>query len=220
MKMNKLSALLIASLCLLGTACSSDDAVTPESELNQSTAEARSFLTDQIVLNIRAFMGEADKTLLPNGCPVVFDFQWSDTPNTNTLNIAMLNFTMEGMPYVINRFGCDLTISSLNQWEQDEYKGKGWIKFEGKDGWLKMVSSVPNIPTIDKQIEGSSIMGYYNARTHEINFKIDFNQMLVTATAIQQTVDKSRLAKFDEEKKQYEEDFEKYKEEHGLNKNS
>jgi hypothetical protein len=213
-----MSALLMTSLCLLGTACSSDDNITPKEELNQLTTEARSFLTDNIVLNVRAFMGEADKTLLPDGCPVIFDFKWSDTHNTNTLNIAMLDFTMEGMPYVIDRFACDLTIASLNSWEQDEYKGDGWIKFEGKDGWLKMVSDIPNIPTIDKQIEGSSIMGYYNVRTHEINFKIDFNQMLVTATAIRQTVDKSRLAKFDEEKKQYEEEFEKYKEEHGLNK--
>lgn len=211
--------MLLATLCLFSglVSCSSDDNATPQQELEQLTTEARGFLTGDIVLNIRAFMGETDKTLLPTGCPIIFNFGWSQT-DPHSLKIDLKDFSMEGMPYVIKSFATDVVVTSLNSWEQDEYSQKGWIKLEGKDGWLNMQSDNPKIPTVNKQMEGSSLIGYYNALTHEINFKIDFAIMNVTANTILQKVDKSRLSRFDEEKAQYEADYQQAKEEQGLSR--
>jgi hypothetical protein len=206
----KSTALLVAAVCLMGlAACSSDDDVTSPKELKQMVAEARGFLTGDIVLNIRAFREGDDKTLLTTGCPIIYGFTWD--ADGDTLNIDMKDFTMEGMPYTIKSFACDVKFTSISLFDKDEYPDAGWVKFEGKDGYLRMESYVPQMPSVDKQIDGSSMAGFYNVRTHAINFRVDFNQMLGTATAIEQTVDKSRLAHFDEDKAQYEEDYEKAK---------
>jgi hypothetical protein len=206
----KTTALLAAAVCLMGlSACSSDDEVTSPKELKTMVAEARGYLSGDVVLNIRAFMRDVDKTLLPTGCPIIYGFTWA--ADGETLNIDMKDFTMEGMPYTIKSFACDVKFSSISLFDKDEYPDKGWIKFEGKNGYLRMESYTPQMPSVDKQIDGSSMMGFYNVRTHAINFRVDFNQMGVTATAIEQTVDKSRLEHFDRDKAQYEEDYEKAK---------
>ena len=47
--------------------------------------------------------------------------------------------------------------------------------------------------------KGSSVQGYYNAKTHEIQFIVNYNMMNVRSECFKQTIDKSRLATFDAE---------------------
>jgi hypothetical protein len=60
------------------------------------------------------------------------------------------------------------------------------------------------------------VQGYYNAKTHEIQFIVNYNMMNVRSECFKQTIDKSRLATFDADKAKYEEDLKAYKKEHGI----
>ena len=48
-------------------------------------------------------------------------------------------------------------------------------------------------------MNGSFVKGYYNVKTHEINFIVDYNMMNVRSECFLQTIDKSRTSKFDAE---------------------
>lgn len=69
------------------------------------------------------------------------------------------------MGMIIN-FKCDVQTMQLNTWEKDEYPGAGWIKFYGEDGstWGEEKDGTP------ANAKGSSVKGYYNTDTHQINF--------------------------------------------------
>ena len=99
----------------------------------------------------------------------------------------------------------------VKSWEKKEYKGDGWLKFNGTDGYI--VLEKDGKPSTMK---GSFVKGYYNVNTHEINFIVDYNMMNVRSECFLQTIDKSRTSKFDAEFKKYEEDLAAYKKEHGL----
>ena len=99
----------------------------------------------------------------------------------------------------------------LNSWEKKEYKGDGWLKFNGTDGYIVLEKMVNQV-----QWKVVSWKGYYNVNTHEINFIVDYNMMNVRSECFLQTIDKSRTSKFDAEFKKYEADLAAYKKEHGL----
>lgn len=191
--------------------CSSDEEITDADANTELVQEATNYLNGEIVLSTKARMNGVDKTLLPGGCPTKFKFEWSKT-DAQTFTISLLDFTVGNMGMIIN-FKCDVKCMVLNSWEQKEYTGDGWIKFKGEDGsvWGTDTDGSPS------SAKGSSVQGYYNAKTHQIQFIVDYNMMNVRSECFLQTIDKNRINNYAAEFKQYEKDLAAYKKEHGIN---
>ncbi len=190
--------------------CSSDEEITDADANTELVKEARNYLNGEIVLRTNATMNGVNKTLLPEGCPTKFKFEWSKT-DAQTFTISLLDFTVGNMGMIIN-FKCDVKTMVLNSWEQKEYTGDGWIKFKGEDGSVWGTDTDGSASSA----KGSSVQGYYNAKTHEIQFIVNYNMMNVRSECFKQTIDKSRLATFDADKAKYEADLAAYKKEHGI----
>lgn len=190
--------------------CSSDEEITDADANTELVKEATNYLNGEIVLSTNATMNGVNKTLLPEGCPTKFKFEWSKT-DAQTFTISLLDFTVGNMGMIIS-FKCDVKTMVLNSWEQKEYTGDGWIKFKGVDGSVWGTDTDGSASSA----KGSSVQGYYNAKTHEIQFIVNYNMMNVRSECFKQTIDKSRLATFDADKAKYEEDLKAYKKEHGI----
>lgn len=190
--------------------CSSDEEITDADANTELVQEATNYLNGEIVLSTKARMNGVDKTLLPGGCPTKFKFEWSKT-DAQTFTISLLDFTVGNMGMIIN-FKCDVKCMVLNSWEQKEYTGDGWIKFKGEDGsvWGTDTDGSPS------SAKGSSVQGYYNAKTHQIQFIVDYNMMNVRSDCFLQTIDKNRINNYAAEFEQYEKDLAAYKKEHGI----
>lgn len=202
---------IVLSLVFSFVSCTSDEEITKEPASEELVNEARSFLTGDIVLSTYATMNGVNKTLLESGCPTKFKFEWSET-DKNTFNISLLNFTVGNMGMIVN-YRCDVQTMQLNTWEKDEYKGEGWFKFYGEDG---SAFGENEDGTTSSSTKGSSVKGYYNAYTHEINFIVDYNMMNVRSECFLQTIDKDRINNYEEEFAQFEKDLAQYKKDHGL----
>ncbi len=198
------------SFGLMATSCSSDEEITQGNADNTLVSEAQSYLKDEIILSTKATLSGVDKTLLPEGCPTKFKFEWSKT-DAQTFTISLLDFTVGNMGMIIS-FKCDVKCMELNSWEKKEYTGDGWIKFKGVDGSVWGTDTDGSASSA----KGSSVQGYYNAKTHQIQFIVNYNMMNVRSECFKQTIDKSRLATFDADKAKYEEDLKAYKKEHGI----
>lgn len=200
----------IVGVGLMIASCSSDEEITQGNADNTLVSEAKSYLKDEIILSTKATLSGVDKTLLPEGCPTKFKFEWSKT-DAQTFTISLLDFTVGNMGMIIN-FKCDVKCMVLNSWEQKEYTGDGWVKFKGVDGSVWGTDTDGSASSA----KGSSVQGYYNAKTHEIQFIVNYNMMNVRSECFKQTIDKSRLATFDADKAKYEADLAAYKKEHGI----
>ena len=206
----------IASLSLLFFAvfafcsCSSDEEITNSDANTELVKEATNYLNGEIVLSTNATMNGVNKTLLPEGCPTKFKFEWSKT-DAQTFTISLLDFTVGNMGMIIN-FKCDVKTMVLNSWEQKEYTGDGWIKFKGEDGSVWGTDTDGSASSA----KGSSVQGYYNAKTHEIQFIVNYNMMNVRSECFLQTIDKNRINNYAAEFEQYEKDLAAYKKEHGI----
>ena len=194
----------------LTVSCSSDEELKRADADINLVNEAKSFLQGDIILNTHAFMGNVNKTLLPTGCPTKFNFTWSNT-DPQSFTISLLDFTVGKMGMIIN-FNCAVKTMQLNSWEKEEYKGDGWIKFYGENGSV----SGEDAKGVPSQATGSIVKGYYNVKTHQINFIVNYNMMNVRSECFLQTIDKNRIKTYEKDFKKYEEDLKKYKEEHGL----
>ena len=190
--------------------CSSDEEITNSDANTELVKEATNYLNGEIVLSTNATMNGVNKTLLPEGCPTKFKFEWSKT-DAQTFTISLLDFTVGNMGMIIN-IKCDVKCMVLNSWEQKEYTGDGWVKFKGVDGSVWGTDTDGSASSA----KGSSVQGYYNAKTHEIQFIVNYNMMNVRSECFKQTIDKSRLATFDADKAKYEADLAAYKKEHGI----
>lgn len=190
--------------------CSSDEEITNSDANTELVKEATNYLNGEIVLSTNATMNGVNKILLPEGCPTKFKFEWSKT-DAQTFTISLLDFTVGNMGMIIN-FKCDVKCMVLNSWEQKEYTGDGWVKFKGVDGSVWGTDTDGSASSA----KGSSVQGYYNAKTHEIQFIVNYNMMNVRSECFKQTIDKSRLATFDADKAKYEADLAAYKKEHGI----
>lgn len=200
----------LVSFGLMATSCSSDEEITQGNADNTLVSEAKSYLKDEIILSTKATLSGVDKTLLPEGCPTKFKFEWSKT-DAQTFTISLLDFTVGNMGMIIS-FKCDVKCMELNSWEKKEYTGDGWIKFKGVDGSVWGTDTDGSASSA----KGSSVQGYYNAKTHQIQFIVNYNMMNVRSECFLQTIDKSRLATFVKDKAKYEEDLKAYKNEHGI----
>ena len=212
--MRQFKALALFACLVFGfmslVSCSSDEEITDADANTELVKEAINYLNGEIVLSTNATMNGVNKTLLPEGCPTKFKFEWSKT-DAQTFNISLLDFTVGNMGMIIN-FKCDVKTMVLNSWEQKEYTGDGWIKFKGEDGSVWGTDTDGSASSA----KGSSVQGYYNAKTHQIQFIVNYNMMNVRSECFLQTIDKSRLATFAEDKAKYEEDLKAYKKEHGI----
>lgn len=190
------------------SSCNSDEKITQEPPSESSIQKAKEILTGDIALSTKATLNGVDKTLLATGCPTKFNFSWRED---GTMLLDLSNFTVGAMPFAIN-FKCVAKFMQLNSWERDEYRGDGWIKFVGTDG---VVSA--GVPTAEdhREASGARVDGYLNVDTDQIEFIIVYNLMNVRSETFLQTIDKTRIDRFDEEFKQYEADLEKAKEEQG-----
>lgn len=191
--------------------CSSDEEITDADANSELVKEATNYLNGEIVLSTNATMNGVNKTLLPEGCPTKFKFEWSKT-DAQTFTISLLDFTVGNMGMIIN-FKCDVKTMVLNSWEQKEYTGDGWIKFKGEDGSVWGTDTDGSASSA----KGSSVQGYYNAKTHEIQFIVNYNMMNVRSECFLQTIDKNRINNYAAEFEQYEKDLAAYKKEHGIN---
>lgn len=200
----------LVSFGLMATSCSSDEEITQGNADNTLVSEAKSYLKDEIILSTKATLSGVDKTLLPEGCPTKFKFDWSQTDD-QTFTISLLDFTVGNMGMIIS-FKCDVKCMELNSWEKKEYTGDGWVKFKGVDGSVWGTDTDGSASSA----KGSSVQGYYNAKTHQIQFIVNYNMMNVRSECFLQTIDKSRLATFAEDKAKYEADLAAYKKEHGI----
>ena len=190
--------------------CSSDEEITNSDANSELVKEATNYLNGEIVLSTNATMNGVNKTLLPEGCPTKFKFEWSKT-DAQTFTISLLDFTVGNMGMIIN-FKCDVKCMVLNSWEQKEYTGDGWIKFKGEDGSVWGTDTDGSASSA----KGSSVQGYYNAKTHEIQFIVNYNMMNVRSECFLQTIDKNRINNYAAEFEQYEKDLAAYKKEHGI----
>lgn len=190
--------------------CSSDEEITDADANSELVKEATDYLNGEIVLSTNATMNGVNKTLLPEGCPTKFKFEWSKT-DAQTFTISLLDFTVGNMGMIIN-FKCDVKCMVLNSWEQKEYTGDGWIKFKGEDGSVWGTDTDGSASSA----KGSSVQGYYNAKTHEIQFIVNYNMMNVRSECFLQTIDKNRINNYAAEFEQYEKDLAAYKKEHGI----
>nr|WP_298656369.1 DUF4903 domain-containing protein [uncultured Prevotella sp.] len=190
--------------------CSSDEEITNSDANSELVKEATNYLNGEIVLSTNATMNGVNKTLLPEGCPTKFKFEWSKT-DAQTFTISLLDFTVGNMGMIIN-FKCDVKTMVLNSWEQKEYTGDGWIKFKGEDGSVCGTDTDGSASSA----KGSSVQGYYNAKTHEIQFIVNYNMMNVRSECFLQTIDKNRINNYAAEFEQYEKDLAAYKKEHGI----
>ena len=190
--------------------CSSDEEITNSDAKSELVKEATNYLNGEIVLSTNATMNGVNKTLLPEGCPTKFKFEWSKT-DAQTFTISLLDFTIGNMGMIIN-FKCDVKTMVLNSWEQKEYTGDGWIKFKGEDGSVWGTDTDGSASSA----KGSSVQGYYNAKTHQIQFIVNYNMMNVRSECFLQTIDKNRINNYAAEFEQYEKDLAAYKKEHGI----
>lgn len=202
---------LLLLACLVSSSCSDDEKIKQTPPAEDYMDKARELLTGEMVLSTKATLNGVDKTLLPSGCPSKFSFTWKEA-KANTVEISLRGFTVGNMPLTIY-FYVNAKFMQLNSWEKDEYKGDGWIKFEGRDG---VTSSKDNVNLEEAQSNGGTIIGYVNVLTNQIEFIIDYNMMNVRTETFVQTIDKTRINRFQQEFKQYEKDLEEYKKEHGL----
>ncbi|MFC2776215.1 DUF4903 family protein [Segatella oulorum] len=200
---------LIAVLFAGFSSCSSDENLEQKDPIEEYFNEAKNILNGDIVLSTKATMSGVDKTLLPNGCPTKFSFDWV---NDKTMKLSLDGFTVGKMPLIVY-FSCQCKFMQLNSWEKDEYKGDGWIKFKGKDG---SVTGNPKDDSGVQQGSGAGVEGYLNVKTNQITFIVNYNMMNVRSECFLQTIDKNRIKTYEEDFKKYEEDLKKYKEEHGL----
>lgn len=202
---------ILGILFFVLSGCTQDTPEDLDTKSNTQVAKANALLSGDIVLNTHAKMAGVSRTLLPKGCPTKFYFNWNESKGKLTVNLP--KFQVGNMPFAIT-FESNVTYSELNTWEKEEYPEKDWIKFSTDDA--RVIPYVPEGTEIPKSDGNAIIIGYVNPRTQEIEFNINYNMMNVTSFTPRQKIDKSRLAHYDEDLKQFEKDLEEYKKKHGL----
>jgi hypothetical protein len=209
---NVFSFALLLLLCAGLFSCKDDEKNNPEPEpAPDYFAMAKELLQDSIVLNAHAMMSTVNKTLLPEGCPLKYYFTWRDD---GLMRIELKNFSVGRMPVRI-WFSVNVKFMQLNTWEKEEYTDEGWLKFKGTKGVTSFQpSSHESLYEAGTGGDGN-VIGYLNVVSKRIEFTTDFNVMLVQAYVFEQTIDKSRVYRYDEEFQKYGEDLAKWKAEHG-----
>jgi len=211
---NKVDFLLVAFFailsCFIFHSCSADEENSKTPVADEYLKTAREILQDSVVLNATAMQGTVNKTLLEKGCPLKYYLKWK---TQDTLNIQIRNFSVGKMPVTI-WFTINCKFMQLNSWEKDEYTGEGWIKFQGTGGSTIYTANTSDYE--DGNGGAGTVQGYLNVKTKQIEFVTNFNVMNMSSDVYLQTIDPTRIDRFEEEFAQYEKDLAEYKKEHGI----
>lgn len=185
------------------SSCDNDEEETKVSNIEL----AKAHLNGEVVLSTAAFMNGFNITRLPEGCPAKYKLTW----DKDVLVILLNNLKIGSMPFAIN-FGCRTMLEDVKAGDKDAPKGDGWMKISGTDGCLAM----PGTPVGDyKKGSGATVKGYYNVKSREIEFTMDFNMgktMPMIAKCGRQVVDKNRLKNYDAELQEFMKKFKEAKE--------
>lgn len=201
---NVFAAVCLMAFAVLGfSSCDNDD-----EEVKVSNIElAKAHLNGEVVLSTAAFMNDFNITRLPEGCPAKYKLTW----DKDVLVILLNNLKIGSMPFAIN-FGCRTMLEDVKAGDKDAPKGDDWMKISGTDGCLAM----PGTPVGDyKKGSGATVKGYYNVKSREIEFTMDFNMgktMPMIAKCGRQVVDKNRLKNYDAELQEFMKKFKEAKE--------
>lgn len=192
--MDILKAAAVCLVAVLPFSCSSDDDQKKVNAHNMDTA--RIAMNGTVVLSTTAAMGDRDLTKLPGGCPLKYDFVWKDL---ETAQLQLRDFSVGKMPVSLN-FSIDLKFRPLNSFEKDEYRGKGWLCFEGQNGSSSLSGAPMNL---GDGANSGTVKGYFNAETHEVEFSIEFNVMTMRVNVALQEIDPGRLLTYDADLEAY-----------------
>ena len=201
---NVFAAVCLMAFAVLGfSSCDNDEEETKVSNIEL----AKAHLNGEVVLSTAAFMNGFNITRLPEGCPAKYKLRW----DKDVLVILLNNLKIGSMPFAIN-FGCRTMLEDVKASDKDAPKGDGWMKITGTDGCLAM----PGTPVGDyKKGSGATVKGYYNVKSREIEFTMDFNMgktMPMIAKCGRQVVDKNRLKNYDAELQEFMKKFKEAKE--------
>lgn len=201
---NVFAAVCLMAFAVLGfSSCDND-----EEEAKVSNIElAKAHLNGEVVLSTAAFMNDFNITRLPEGCPAKYKLTW----DKDVLVILLNNLKIGSMPFAIN-FGCRTMLEDVKAGDKDAPKGDGWMKISGTDGCLAMPGTEIGDYTKDS---GRTVKGYYNVKSREIEFTMDFNMgktMPMIAKCGRQVVDKNRLKNYDAELQEFMKKFKEAKE--------
>ena len=201
---NVFAAVCLMAFAVLGfSSCDNDEEETKVSNIEL----AKAHLNGEVVLSTAAFMNDFNITRLPEGCPAKYKLTW----DKDVLVILLSNLKIGSMPFAIN-FGCRTMLGGVKAGDKDAPKGDGWMKISGTDGCLAM----PGTPVGDyKKGSGATVKGYYNVKSREIEFTMDFNMgktMPMIAKCGRQVVDKNRLKNYDAELQEFMKKFKEAKE--------
>ena len=185
------------------SSCDNDEEETKVSNIEL----AKAHLNGEVVLSTAAFMNDFNITRLPEGCPAKYKLTW----DKDVLVILLNNLKIGSMPFAIY-FGCRTMLEDVKAGDKDAPKGDGWMKITGTDGCLAM----PGTPVGDyKKGSGATVKGYYNVKSREFEFTMDFNMgktMPMIAKCGRQVVDKNRLKNYDAELQEFMKKFKEAKE--------
>lgn len=204
------ATLLTLTLIAAAPSCKSDDDET----LSEAEIEAtREILNGDMVVSAHATVNGVDKTLLESGAPAKFTFEPADG---TTIRLWQENFQLGKMPFPIS-LGIDLTISPLLSLESGKFSESGWVRFHGRRGVIATNGQRPD-STVDtsQSGDGTTVTGYVNLKTNEIQFNISYAMMNVEVAVDRQAIDPSRVENYEAEKEQYEKDLEQYKKDNHL----
>lgn len=209
-----LPAMLLALAC-----CQKDDLIKPingtEEDFTTITEEMKKVLNDTIVLSTTATKDNIDKTLLKEGCPVRYKFEWAKGEDKKEhLVFRLLDFKIGEMPFGVY-FICETDLFYPNDVDKKKLEAFGapmdaWVKIVGKQGVSYLFEGA--LEEAKKSGGGGVVEGYYNYKTHQASFYVNYNTMNVESNAYMQTIDLTRKARFEKEFKAFSEAFEKEKE--------
>ncbi len=211
MKTAKMLLMAAGALMILAqTACKDDaDATLTQAERN----EAAEVLSGDMVVSAKASIGGVDKTLLDGGAPCKFRF---DKTGDGEMTLSQPDFQVGKMPFPLN-FKIAVTLSPVLSLEKSDFPESGWVRFSGKRGVVSITGQMPD-SAVDESAEGdgSTVTGFVNTKTREIQFQISYAMMTVEVNVPRQAIDPDRVANYEAEREQYEKDLEEYKKAHGL----
>lgn len=210
----KKTAILAIGLLTLTAAiggCKSDDDETLSKE---QTDKAMATLQGDIVVSAKARVSGVDKTLLDGGAPCLFSFAKS---GEETMIVSQEDFKVGNMPFSIC-FKIEVSLTPIPSLEKSDFSGDGWVRFSGKRGRIGLNGQMPDtaVDTTISKGDGSTLTGYVNTETREIQMQVGYAMSNVSVDIPRQAIDPARVGNYEAEKEKYNRDLDEYKKSHGL----
>lgn len=211
MKKAALLAMSLLTLIMGASGCKSDDDETLSEAL---TNKAMATLRGDMVVSAKARVNGVDKTLLDGGAPCKFNFTES---GNGKMTVSQQGFKVGNMPFSIC-FKIEVSLTPVPSLEKSDFTGDGWARFSGTRGRIGLNGNMPGtaVDTTLTSGDGSTLTGYVNTETREIQMQVRYSMSNVTVDIPRQTIDPARVGNYEAEKEKYNSDLEEYKKTHGL----